>query len=177
MSGGRYTKKIPEKIYFIGEDGDWIQGPYVNVPRGRKEGDGYLRTFKLTEEGKGESIKRETWEEFCKRVGIDTTMNDEYMAAFIYFQSVYVHEQKMNWRRQIVRIKKIVESNKTIAVASIKNLRNQYKKETGENFCIGFSGENAHLRNCPKNGDLIDWNENYIKWLEKKLIENQNAKK
>lgn len=49
MSGGRYTKKIPETIYFVGQDGDWVQGPYVNIPKRYKEGDGHLRTFKLTE--------------------------------------------------------------------------------------------------------------------------------
>jgi hypothetical protein len=33
MSGGRYTKKIPPYVYFVGEDGNWIQGPYVNPPK------------------------------------------------------------------------------------------------------------------------------------------------
>ena len=45
MSGGRYTKNIPEFIYFIGEDGDWIQGPYVNKPSYK----GNSRKFKLIE--------------------------------------------------------------------------------------------------------------------------------
>jgi len=39
----RYTKKIPEFIYFIG-DGEWIQGPYINPKRGSKN-----RKFKITE--------------------------------------------------------------------------------------------------------------------------------
>jgi len=44
MSGGRYTKKTPEFVYFIGDDGDWIQGPYVNPKSGYEN-----RKFKLTE--------------------------------------------------------------------------------------------------------------------------------
>ncbi len=40
----RYTKKIPEFIYFEG-DGEWIKGPYVNKPRTS----GKVRKFKLTE--------------------------------------------------------------------------------------------------------------------------------
>jgi hypothetical protein len=44
MSGGRFTKKTPEYVYFIGEDGGWIQGPYVNPKKGRKN-----RKFLLTE--------------------------------------------------------------------------------------------------------------------------------
>jgi hypothetical protein len=44
MSGGRFTKKTPEFVYFIGEDGGWIQGPYVNPKKGYKN-----RKFKLTE--------------------------------------------------------------------------------------------------------------------------------
>jgi hypothetical protein len=44
MSGGRFTKKTPDFVYFIGEDGGWIQGPYVNPQRGKKN-----RKFKLTE--------------------------------------------------------------------------------------------------------------------------------
>lgn len=39
----RYTKKIPEFVYFVGE-GEWIQGPFVNPKRGRPN-----RKFKLTE--------------------------------------------------------------------------------------------------------------------------------
>jgi hypothetical protein len=44
MSGGRYTKKTPEFVYFIGYDGDWIQSPYVNPKPGYDN-----RKFKLTE--------------------------------------------------------------------------------------------------------------------------------
>ena len=44
--GGRFTKKIPEFIYFVGEDGNWIQGPYVNRP---KNNNAQIRKFKLIE--------------------------------------------------------------------------------------------------------------------------------
>jgi len=40
---GRYTKKIPTYIYFVG-DGEWIQGPYVNPQKGRTN-----RKFELKE--------------------------------------------------------------------------------------------------------------------------------
>ena len=43
MSGGRYTKKLPTHVYFVGE-GEWIQGPYVNPQRGRTN-----RKFELKE--------------------------------------------------------------------------------------------------------------------------------
>lgn len=43
MSGGRYTKKLPEYIYFVGE-GEWIQGPYVRPQRYQDN-----RKFKITE--------------------------------------------------------------------------------------------------------------------------------
>lgn len=41
--GGRFTKKIPTYVYFVG-DGEWIQGPYVNPQKGRAN-----RKFFLTE--------------------------------------------------------------------------------------------------------------------------------
>lgn len=41
---GRYTKSIPEFVYFVGE-GEWLQGPYV-AP---KKGNCVNRKFKLTE--------------------------------------------------------------------------------------------------------------------------------
>jgi len=46
MSGGRWTKKIPEYVWFIDHDDDWVQGPYVNKPRYATN----LRKFKLVEE-------------------------------------------------------------------------------------------------------------------------------
>lgn len=39
----RYTKSIPEYVYFVGE-GEWIQGPYVKPQKGRVN-----RKFKITE--------------------------------------------------------------------------------------------------------------------------------
>jgi hypothetical protein len=39
----RYTKKIPEYVYFVGE-GEWIQGPFVNPKPGRVN-----RKFLVTE--------------------------------------------------------------------------------------------------------------------------------
>lgn len=41
--GSRYTKKIPEFVYFVGE-GEWVEGPYVNPKSGRGN-----RKFKLEE--------------------------------------------------------------------------------------------------------------------------------
>ena len=42
----RYTKKIPEFVYFIGEDShEWKEGPFVNPPRGNRK----YRKFKLIE--------------------------------------------------------------------------------------------------------------------------------
>jgi hypothetical protein len=118
MSGGRYTKKIPEKIYFIGEDDRWIQGPYVNVPRGSREGDENLRTFELKE--KFTESKRELWKDFCIRKGYkpkeeDLKENKENaIATFIFFYSAYVTEQKLNWRRAIINIKKIIKGKMLI---------------------------------------------------------------
>lgn len=46
---GKYTKKVPEFVWFIGslEPGKWKQGPYVNRPKGYKDGDKSLLKFKL----------------------------------------------------------------------------------------------------------------------------------
>ena len=56
MSGGRYTKGVPEYVYFVGEDG-WVQGPYVNPKKGYKN-----RKFKITEvqmdEPKDKKVKK-----------------------------------------------------------------------------------------------------------------------
>ena len=40
---GRYTKSIPEFVYFIGKSG-WIEGPFVHPKSGKAN-----RKFKLTE--------------------------------------------------------------------------------------------------------------------------------
>lgn len=45
MSGGRYAKKRPEFIYFIGDDNqEWLSGPYVKPQSGRIN-----RKFRLVE--------------------------------------------------------------------------------------------------------------------------------
>ena len=49
----RYTKSIPEYIYFVGESG-WIQGPYVKPQKGYKN-----RKFKI-EEVPMEEVKTKT---------------------------------------------------------------------------------------------------------------------
>ena len=41
--GSRFTKKIPEYVYFWGE-GEWVQGPYVKPQSGRTN-----KKFKLSE--------------------------------------------------------------------------------------------------------------------------------
>lgn len=41
--GSRFTKQVPEHVYFWGE-GEWINGPYVKPQKGRTN-----RKFKLTE--------------------------------------------------------------------------------------------------------------------------------
>ena len=43
MGSSRYTKKIPEHIYFVGT-GEWIEGPFVNPKKGYTN-----RKFALTE--------------------------------------------------------------------------------------------------------------------------------
>ena len=40
----RYTKTIPEFVYFVGNDGNWVSGPYVNPKAGYPN-----RKFKITE--------------------------------------------------------------------------------------------------------------------------------
>lgn len=62
-------------------------------------------------------FKRESWEEFQNRIGFSLDIKDypdenSYWSTFIYFTCVYTSEQKMNWRRQIVRIKKLLEAFK-----------------------------------------------------------------
>jgi len=43
MGSSRYTKKIPEYVYFVGTSG-WIEGPFVNPKKGYTN-----RKFLLTE--------------------------------------------------------------------------------------------------------------------------------
>ena len=94
MSGGRWTKKVPEKIYFIGNGEGWVQGPYVNIPRGYKKGDKNLKSFELKEDDKEEVRKGETWEEFCERHKFTKeffAIND--LSVLVYFSTTYAYEQ------------------------------------------------------------------------------------
>ena len=55
-------------------------------------------------------MNKETFEEFQERMGFkldneDTNLN---LAILIYFSTIYSYEQKLNWRRQIVKIKQIL---------------------------------------------------------------------
>lgn len=57
----RYTKSIPEFIYFVGE-GEWIKGPYVTKQSNKNR---TVRKFKLVEvieedNGKGDSNIRKS---------------------------------------------------------------------------------------------------------------------
>jgi len=51
--GARFTKQIPEFIYFVGEDGNWISGPYVRPQAGRNN-----RKFKIIEVTEKDSKKK-----------------------------------------------------------------------------------------------------------------------
>ena len=55
-------------------------------------------------------MKKESFEEFQKRIGfkLDNEDNNLNLSILIYFSSIYCYEQKLNWRRQIVKIKKIL---------------------------------------------------------------------
>ena len=55
-------------------------------------------------------MTKESFEEFQKRVGFKLDNNDDSLnlSILIYFSSIYCYEQKLNWRRQIVKIKKIL---------------------------------------------------------------------
>ena len=55
-------------------------------------------------------MKRESFEEFQERIGfkLDNEDNNLNLSILIYFSSIYCYEQKLNWRRQIVKIKKIL---------------------------------------------------------------------
>jgi hypothetical protein len=64
--------------------------------------------------------ERESWEDFQERLGIsfgveneardEARDEDEYWASFFYFNSMYCSEQGLNWRRQIVRMKKVIKA-------------------------------------------------------------------
>ena len=60
--------------------------------------------------------KRESFEEFQERMGVyfneksDARDEDEYWASFFYFSSMYCNEQGLNWRRHIVRMRKVLKA-------------------------------------------------------------------
>ena len=68
--------------------------------------------------------KIETWEEFCDRIGYnpegELPKDRKYLqlANFIHFQTVYVNEQCLNWRRNILRIERLLQG-----------IENKYKDE------------------------------------------------
>jgi hypothetical protein len=55
-------------------------------------------------------MSKETFEEFQERMGfkLDSEDNNLNLATLIYFSTIYCYEQKLNWRRQIVKIKQIL---------------------------------------------------------------------
>ena len=60
-------------------------------------------------------MKKETFEEFKKRMGIIALHNDDVdinLSCLIFFSSIYCYEQKLNWRRQIIKIKKLLIANR-----------------------------------------------------------------
>jgi len=58
-------------------------------------------------------MEKESFLEFQERLGVkldeDDLDDNLKISTFIYFTSIYCYEQKLNWRRQIVRIKKILD--------------------------------------------------------------------
>jgi hypothetical protein len=55
-------------------------------------------------------MNKETFEEFQERMGFKLDNEDANLnlAILIYFSTIYSYEQKLNWRRQIVKIKQIL---------------------------------------------------------------------
>ena len=55
-------------------------------------------------------MRKESFEEFQERIGfkLDNEDNNLNLSILIYFSSIYCYEQKLNWRRQIVKINKIL---------------------------------------------------------------------
>jgi hypothetical protein len=55
-------------------------------------------------------MNKETFEEFQERMGFKLDNEDANLnlATLIYFSTIYSYEQKLNWRRQIVKIKQIL---------------------------------------------------------------------
>ena len=59
-------------------------------------------------------MKRETFEEFKERIGfkLDNDDSDLNLSILIYYGSIYCHEQNLNCRRQVLKIKKILSTLK-----------------------------------------------------------------
>jgi len=55
-------------------------------------------------------MNKETFEEFQERMGfkLDNEDNNLNLAILIYFSTIYCYEQKLNWRRQVIKIKQIL---------------------------------------------------------------------
>lgn len=55
-------------------------------------------------------MNKESFEEFQERVGFKLDNDDDSLnlSILIYFSTIYCYEQKLNWRRQIIKIKKIL---------------------------------------------------------------------
>jgi hypothetical protein len=55
-------------------------------------------------------MSKETFEEFQERMGfkLDNEDNNLNLAILIYFSTIYCYEQKLNWRRQVIKIKQIL---------------------------------------------------------------------
>ena len=55
-------------------------------------------------------MSKETFEEFQERIGfkLDNEYNNLNLSILIYFSTIYCYEQKLNWRRQIIKIKQIL---------------------------------------------------------------------
>jgi hypothetical protein len=57
-------------------------------------------------------MSKETFEEFQERMGfkLDSEDNNLNLATLIYFSTIYSYEQKLNWRRQVIKIKQILNA-------------------------------------------------------------------
>lgn len=60
-----------------------------------------------------EKFKKETFEEFKSRIGYDFDAKGDYileLSILIFYSTIYVHENKLNHRRQLVKIKKLLQA-------------------------------------------------------------------
>jgi hypothetical protein len=69
--------------------------------------------------------KRETFEEFQNRIGfkLDKENRNLNLAQLMFFQSIYVYESGLSWRKQIVRMKKILDDNSFRQSQEIRSLQ------------------------------------------------------